>query len=309
MESAIISFDRERPEAEWGRPDIFIDATSGADRVFRPTPALFELAAGVTCHIGQAEGIARPAVPPLVMSFELSETAAIMTVATDVPAAWRPSAFVIVSEQQAFERSFGDMPRQGRWHMPSDLRGVLAAIADNPVDGPVHDFYRRAKALELICLTLRHLRSSELAPCCDLRGFGEAHTYRIMKARAFIEERLHERLTLDRIARACGLNRTQLTKGFRELFRTSVADFFTEARLRHARHLLLTTDLMVGTVAARCGYGNNASFSRAYCRRFGSSPTATASTMLARLAAQRPTARRPNRMAESDGRGFVRPTA
>ena len=49
--------------------------------------------------------------------------------------------------------------------------------------------------------------------------------------------------------------------------------YIGKRRLEQARRALLTTDLPVGLVAYRNGYGNNAAFTRAFGRRFGQSPS------------------------------------
>ena len=92
-------------------------------------------------------------------------------------------------------------------------------------------------------------------------------------ARELIEENWRERLTLSQIARSCGLNRSKLSRGFRELYRCSVSEAIAERRLAEARRELLATDLPVGLIGYRSGYQNNASFSRAFCRRFGIPPS------------------------------------
>ena len=94
-----------------------------------------------------------------------------------------------------------------------------------------------------------------------------------MAARQMIDDRASEKLTLDLIARGCGLNRSKLTRGFRELFNCTVAEAIAERRLDLARRMLLTTDLPVSSIGYESGYLNNASFARAFGRRFGRSPS------------------------------------
>ena len=93
------------------------------------------------------------------------------------------------------------------------------------------------------------------------------------QARRLIDERWHEKLTLDSIARACGINRAKLTRGFRSMFATTVADAIADMRLRGAGEMLRSTDLPVSSIGYRCGYLNNASFTRAFSRHYGVAPT------------------------------------
>ena len=73
-------------------------------------------------------------------------------------------------------------------------------------------------------------------------------------------------------AGACGINRANLTRGFRAMFRCSIADALAERRLGGARVMLLSTDLPVASVGYACGY-LNAALTRAFSRRFGLPPS------------------------------------
>ncbi len=44
--------------------------------------------------------------------------------------------------------------------------------------------------------------------------------------------------------------------------------------MRQARQMLAASDLPVASIGYRCGYLNNAAFTRAFSRRFGMAPTA-----------------------------------
>lgn len=181
---------------------------------------------------------------------------------------------VIVAKVATCEQAFDFTPKLGRWYMSASLRGIAASIAACPRAGSARDLYMRAKGLELACETFEQLRNSSLTPSGRGDTLSEGDTRRLIAARAMIEDRVHEALTLDGIARACGLNRSSLSRGFRVLFGTTVARFIAEMRLQRAKSLLLTTDLSVATVGFRSGYQNNASFARAFVRHHGASPLA-----------------------------------
>jgi AraC-like DNA-binding protein len=55
-----------------------------------------------------------------------------------------------------------------------------------------------------------------------------------MEARCLIATNFAEKLTLGSIAKACGLNRTKLARGFRELFDCSIGKALAERRLNWA---------------------------------------------------------------------------
>lgn len=158
-------------------------------------------------------------------------------------------------------------------HMPTDLRAIVIALVDCRLPGPARDTLRLAKSIELLCATFEKLAADDLVAADATGELKEVDARRIVAARRLIDERWNEKLTLDSIARACGLNRAKLTRGFRSMFDMTVADAIADMRLGGASEMLRSTDLPVSSIGYRCGYLNNASFTRAFSRRYGVAPT------------------------------------
>ena len=178
--------------------------------------------------------------------------------------------------RQALHRLGGSNPGAedaSGYHLPTELRAIALAVRDTTIEGEARNVYRLAKSLELICETVRMWAEGALVPLAPDGDLSFADTRRLIAARRMIDERWHEKLTLDFIARACGLNRAKLTRGFRELFACSIAEALAERRLGQASRMLLTTDKPVSSIGYENGYLNNASFARAFSRRFGVSPS------------------------------------
>lgn len=160
-----------------------------------------------------------------------------------------------------------------QFHLPPDLRSIALALLHPPAPAEARSTYQLAKSIELLCETLRQFSLGALVPLAADAALSLSDARRILKARALIEARWSEKLTLDQIARDCGLNRAKLTRGFREMFDCSVAEAIAQRRLAEASRLLLTTDRPVSSIGYEAGYLNNASFARAFGRRFGRSPS------------------------------------
>ena len=189
-------------------------------------------------------------------------------------AAMIESDVAIVVTAEACQRIFGHVPADDiRWHLPSDTRALVLAILECRLPGEACNTLRLAKSLELLCATFAHLTADTLVPTDSAGDLSEMDARRIVAARRLIDERWHEKLTLDSIARACGINRAKLTRGFRAMFDTTVADAISDLRLGGAGRMLRSTDLPVSSIGYKCGYLNNASFTRAFSRRFGVAPT------------------------------------
>jgi AraC family transcriptional activator of pyochelin receptor len=159
------------------------------------------------------------------------------------------------------------------FHLPCDLRAIALSLREPATPAEARSTYQLAKSIELLCETVRQFASGAFVPLAAEAALSLADARRILHARTLIDERWNEKLTLDAIARACGLNRAKLTRGFREMFACTVAEALAERRLSQASRLLLTTDLPVSSVGYEAGYLNNASFARAFGRHFGRSPS------------------------------------
>ncbi|MEJ1969106.1 MAG: AraC family transcriptional regulator [Rhizomicrobium sp.] len=159
------------------------------------------------------------------------------------------------------------------YYLNNNLRSIgLAALSDH-ISGSPRLAYRAAKGLELLCETLHAMQAQELVTLRPNTTLSMADAQRVVDARRLIEEHFAEPLTLGSISLKCGLNREKLTRGFRELFNTTVFDALGEERLLNAAAMLRGTNSSVSTIAYQSGYLNNASFTRAFGRRFGVSPT------------------------------------
>jgi len=181
---------------------------------------------------------------------------------------------VFVVDPEGCRQVLGDVPEDnGTWHLTSEQRSIALALLNCALSEPAAQTLRTIKAVELLCAVTTGLRDGSLVPAHGACEMDELDTRRIMAARRIIDEGWGEKLTLDSIARASGLNRVKLTRGFRAVFDCSVAEAIAERRLGGARQMLLVTNLPVSAIGYRCGYRNNASFTRAFSRRFGMAPT------------------------------------
>lgn len=75
------------------------------------------------------------------------------------------------------------------------------------------------------------------------------------------------------LARLLGTNRTYLADALHECADTTPADFINRYRIRHAAHLLATTDDPVALVAEQCGITNRSTFARLFRENYSMTPT------------------------------------
>ena len=182
----------------------------------------------------------------------------------------------LVVTRDALARLFDWTPAssdRGEYYLDSDTAGIADQILAARHDAEARTTYRLGKSIELLCEVTARLKDGRCQPAHRDLSLSQVDSQRLGTARAIIDAQWSEKLTLGAIARQCGLNRTKLSRGFRELYRCSVGEALADRRLTEARRQLLATDLPVSVIGYRTGYSNNASFSRAFGRRFGQSPS------------------------------------
>jgi AraC family transcriptional activator of pyochelin receptor len=184
------------------------------------------------------------------------------------------SDMVFVVDRAGYHEVIGWVPDvSGVWHLPSEQRAMAMAVMQCSLPEPAGQTLRTVKAIELLCALTTDLANDRLVRADGFGELCELDTQRIISARRMIDERWHEKLTVDTIARACGVNRAKLTRGYRLIFGCTIADALAENRLSGARSMLFATDLPIAAIGYKCGYLNNASFTRAFSRRFGLAPS------------------------------------
>ena len=224
-------------------------------------------------------GVGRHRWPPRAVAFLLDEqfTVTFQARPTIVSIADQGLAnrIVLLVDRSACERLLAgptNFTDGATYLIPAEVRAIALALRDCSMLPAAAEPYRLAKSIELLCEMLRASAAGEmLAMSANVLSFADCQ--RVTEARRLIDENWQEPLTLSQIARRCGLNRSKLSRGFRALFQCSVSEALADRRLTEARRQLISTDLPVGLIGYRSGYQNNASFSRAFCRRFGVPPS------------------------------------
>ena len=95
----------------------------------------------------------------------------------------------------------------------------------------------------------------------------------INHALGLIHLKPNENWTLAALARSCGISRTLLANKFRDLVGVTPMQYLSDLRLLKAREFLnLSSDVPVYLIAEKVGYTSEASFSRAFKRKFQVTP-------------------------------------
>lgn len=153
------------------------------------------------------------------------------------------------------------------WMITQGATEVLRDVLAFRFTGIVGRAYTEARAQQLLCEAL-------IGMCDDRRRRpSPARTRQLMqRARAIIVKNPEQPHTLQSLSRSLGLNRTLLAEGFHAEFGETVFAFLQRERLRWAWALLEDASERVAVVAARVGYRDAASFTRAFKAHYGVTP-------------------------------------
>jgi AraC-like DNA-binding protein len=95
---------------------------------------------------------------------------------------------------------------------------------------------------------------------------------KIVRSREILLQHIGEPITIKELSRKVAINECYLKKGFKELFGTTIFDFYQSQRMEHARYLLYEKGLSVTEVSMMLGYSSISHFSTAFKKHTGLKP-------------------------------------
>jgi AraC-like DNA-binding protein len=151
-------------------------------------------------------------------------------------------------------------------------RSVLDALLNHSYIGALENIFINAKVHELLLYSLECLvdEKEEGFSCKFLAD--ESGRERIYQAREILLQRIGEPITIKELSRKVAINECYLKKGFKEVFGTTIFDFYQQQRMEHAKYLLYEKGLSVTDVSALLGYSSISHFSAAFKKHTGLKP-------------------------------------
>ncbi len=95
---------------------------------------------------------------------------------------------------------------------------------------------------------------------------------KIINAREILLQHIGEPITIKALSRKVAINECYLKKGFKEIFGTTIFDFYQGQRMEHAKYLLYEKGLSVTEVSSSLGYSSISHFSTAFKNHTGIKP-------------------------------------
>ncbi len=152
-------------------------------------------------------------------------------------------------------------------------RLVLEALLNHSYTDSIENIFINAQSQMLLLYSLECMigeKEVEVFQCKFLAN--EADRSKIAQAREILLQHIGEPLTIKELSRKVAINECYLKKGFKEMFGTTIFDFYQGQRMEHARYLLYEKGLSVTDVSVMLGYSSISHFSTAFKRHTGLKP-------------------------------------
>jgi len=152
-------------------------------------------------------------------------------------------------------------------------RMVLEGVLNHTYSDSLENIYINAQTQMLLLYSLDCMlgeKEIDVINCKFLAN--EADREKIIKARELLIQHIGEPITIKELSRKVAINECYLKKGFKELFGTTVFDFYQSQRMEHAKYLLYEKGLTVTEVSMLLGYSSISHFSTAFKKHTGLKP-------------------------------------
>jgi AraC-like DNA-binding protein len=150
---------------------------------------------------------------------------------------------------------------------------VLEGLLNNVYTDTLQNIYVNAQTQMLLLYSLNCLLGEKEIDTlsCKFLANGEDRE-KVVKARAILIQHIGEPITIKELSRKVAINECYLKKGFKELFGTTIFEFYQSQRMEHAKYLLYEKGLSVTDVSVLLGYSSISHFSTAFKKHTGLKP-------------------------------------
>lgn len=152
-------------------------------------------------------------------------------------------------------------------------RMVLEGVLNHTFTDTLENIYINAQTQMLLLYSLDCMlgeKEIDVINCKFLAN--EADREKIVRAREILIQHIGEPITIKELSRKVAINECYLKKGFKELFGTTIFDFYQSQRMEHAKYLLYEKGLSVTEVSLMLGYSSISHFSTAFKKHTGLKP-------------------------------------
>jgi len=149
---------------------------------------------------------------------------------------------------------------------------VLEGMLNHNYNDSLENIFVNAQTQMLLLYSLQDMddREPEILNCKFLNN--EADREKVAKAKEILLQQIGEPITIKQLSRKVAMNECYLKRGFKEMFGTTIFEFYQTQRMEHAKYLLYEKDASVTEVSAQLGYSSISHFSTAFKKHTGLKP-------------------------------------
>jgi AraC family transcriptional regulator len=152
-------------------------------------------------------------------------------------------------------------------------RMVLEALLNNTYTDSLQNIFINAQTQMLLLYSLDCMLGEKVMDVVNCKFLAnEADREKIIKAREILIQQIGEPITIKELSRKVAINECYLKKGFKEMFGSTIFDFYQSQRMEHAKFLLYEKGLSVTEVSLLLGYSSISHFSTAFKKHTGLKP-------------------------------------
>ncbi|RZJ53351.1 MAG: AraC family transcriptional regulator [Flavobacterium sp.] len=153
--------------------------------------------------------------------------------------------------------------------IPASILKVANEMLSNNLPQNLIHFYYKVKAEELICLLIAELLKRENT---SVSAINVKDVQTIYKIRDIILKDLDSPPNLDVLASTANFSKSKLKRLFKQIFGTSIFNYYQSFRMQEAAKLLKENKLSVSEVGFQLGFSNLSHFTRLFEEHIGMKP-------------------------------------
>ncbi|MFV0607422.1 MAG: helix-turn-helix domain-containing protein [Niabella sp.] len=152
-------------------------------------------------------------------------------------------------------------------------KNIIEGLVNHPYHGSLENIYVNAQLHMLLLLSLDNVchDTATILPECRFLHNTEDRA-KLVQAKELLIQHIFDPITIKELSRKVAMNECYLKKGFKEMYGTTIFDFYQNQRMEHAKYLLYEKGISVTEVAMMLSYSSISHFSTAFKKHTGLKP-------------------------------------
>lgn len=155
----------------------------------------------------------------------------------------------------------------------SKIKTVIEGLINHQYEGSLENIYVNAQLHMLLLFSLDCIVNDNEPVFPECRFLNNiADKEKVAQAKELLVQRIGDPITIKELSRKVAMNECYLKKGFKEMYGTTIFDFYQNQRMEHAKYLLYEKGMSVTDVSMMLGYSSISHFSTAFKKQTGLKP-------------------------------------